>query len=451
VKQLKFAAGLLLACLLGGGCASSYVNEALVPTDQRILSNPLLNRTRSGATMADADGWFVGLAISGGGLRSANFAAACMFELQKLGLLDRVDYISSVSGGSLAAALYCASTDEEWKGDAVLAKLTHTYRSDLIVRVLAPWNNVALWLSDWDRTDILADRFSEIAFMRDWRHLRYGDLNPRRPRLLINSADLGSGECFTFSNDHFDRLRADLSKYPLGNAVAASSAVPAVMAPVTLRDFSAPMKRYIHLVDGGIYDNLGIRVLSQTYRRNRRLAAAAGKPDPYPNGAVFIVLDARVPSGGQYSNQSDVSLLAAINAGLNVMTTELLNTGSSAALDDSVARCCNDSTSVATLRRELDSLHGDGHADLTEQTGKPLRAIYFAFKLLEGCPDLPDKGLSNQVQAIGTDFDIDPADARSLWQAAAMLARHRLKQPLAIVAQDLGARPASGSPNRAGP
>jgi len=52
------------------------------------------------------DEMFIGLAISGGGSRAANFGAAVMFELADLGLLHRVDAISSVSGGSIAAAYY---------------------------------------------------------------------------------------------------------------------------------------------------------------------------------------------------------------------------------------------------------------------------------------------------------------------------------------------------------
>src|SRR5688500_3478893 len=62
---------------------------------------------------ANDDGHFVGIAISGGGSRFANFAAAAMFQLQKLGLLQKADYISSVSGGSMTAAYYCVSTDDE--------------------------------------------------------------------------------------------------------------------------------------------------------------------------------------------------------------------------------------------------------------------------------------------------------------------------------------------------
>lgn len=47
------------------------------------------------------NGVFVGIAISGGGSRSANFALATLLELDKLGVLNYVSAISSVSGGRL--------------------------------------------------------------------------------------------------------------------------------------------------------------------------------------------------------------------------------------------------------------------------------------------------------------------------------------------------------------
>src|SRR3954470_12003246 len=91
----------------------------------------------------DNDGYFVGLAISGGGSRSANFAAAAMFQLQRLGVLQRVDYISSVSGGSLTAAYYCTH-GEEWNPENVQRKLTYAFASDALFQSLLPWNLLAL-------------------------------------------------------------------------------------------------------------------------------------------------------------------------------------------------------------------------------------------------------------------------------------------------------------------
>src|SRR5574341_2092746 len=52
------------------------------------------------------DDRFVALAISGGGSRAANFGAAVMLELQRRGLLEQVDLISGVSGGTLPTVYY---------------------------------------------------------------------------------------------------------------------------------------------------------------------------------------------------------------------------------------------------------------------------------------------------------------------------------------------------------
>src|SRR6266496_1026008 len=74
-------------------------------------------RAKEGSTAATAASWevgdaekgdsrFVGLALSGGGSRSANFSVAVMLELQRQGILQQVDVISGVSGGALAGAYY---------------------------------------------------------------------------------------------------------------------------------------------------------------------------------------------------------------------------------------------------------------------------------------------------------------------------------------------------------
>ena len=48
----------------------------------------------------------VGLAFSGGGIRSATFNLGVLQALERAGLLDKVDYLSSVSGGGYAASCY---------------------------------------------------------------------------------------------------------------------------------------------------------------------------------------------------------------------------------------------------------------------------------------------------------------------------------------------------------
>ena len=125
----------------------------------------------------------------------------------------------------------------------------------------------------------------------------FADLTPRpgRPFLIVNATDLAIGARFEFTQDQFDLLNSDLSKFPIARAVAASSAFPPFLGPVILKNYSvdhpAPepesiesvlsnstassrlknlaleersyvdgdRRKFIHLVDGGIADNLGLR------------------------------------------------------------------------------------------------------------------------------------------------------------------------------------------------
>jgi hypothetical protein len=106
----------------------------------------------------DAD--FVGLTLSGGGTRSAVLSAAIMFEMQRLGILRSIDVISSVSGGSLTAALYAASCDAPqdcqpnvsegdriyWRERDVFLKLRHNFMGDWALSLFANPVNVARYM-----------------------------------------------------------------------------------------------------------------------------------------------------------------------------------------------------------------------------------------------------------------------------------------------------------------
>src|SRR5208282_5789156 len=69
----------------------------------------------------------------------------------------------------------------------------------------------------------------------------YGDLMARRgrPFLCVNATDIASGARFEFTQDEFDLIRSDLSQFPVSQAVAASSALPPYLTPVTLKNHSA--------------------------------------------------------------------------------------------------------------------------------------------------------------------------------------------------------------------
>jgi hypothetical protein len=83
-------------------------------------------RAVAGAVPADAP--LVGLALSGGGIRSAAFNLGVLQSLERSGLLARVDYLSSVSGGGYIASCltwlraHVPASSTRHLGDVPLAK-----------------------------------------------------------------------------------------------------------------------------------------------------------------------------------------------------------------------------------------------------------------------------------------------------------------------------------------
>jgi hypothetical protein len=121
------------------------------------------------------------MALSGGGARSANFSAACILQLERLGLMRHVDYLSPVSGGSLTAAYYCAAADGLWKPGNIQTNLSDSFGTDMLVQTLLPWNLAAFAFSDWGRGDVLAGVFTRKLFHSGDRPLTYADLLDRPP------------------------------------------------------------------------------------------------------------------------------------------------------------------------------------------------------------------------------------------------------------------------------
>lgn len=433
---------LLSLCVLtlanAGGC--TFVNEPLNAVDSPVTSrkvnhthaallrgsDPVMDRTRS----ANSDGWFVGLAISGGGSRSANFSAAAMFELQRLGLLDKVDAISSVSGGSLTAAYYCLSDNSDWNPANLQGRMTHSFADDMWGVILKPWNLVALAVSDWDRSDILADSFNRFVFSRGGRVLTYGDLRPDRPRLLVNATDLQSGHRFVFANESFDALNSDLSKYPIGYAVAASSSVPVVLHQVTLRDFSTIFDQYRHFVDGGINDNLGIMSLLETYKADNDAAVAAGKPAPYEKGAVLIILDAGTQYNAHLNDKGDTGLIEGLGSGAKLSSAKLLNRASTATLADTIVQYAPAKITADELRKHLVELERTGFLQTEDRDGRPLTIVHIALSRATGLKNAPSPNFGTTLDQIDTYFNISQSDAYSLYQAAGLIIKEKFEDKL---------------------
>jgi len=388
------------------------------------------------ASFHDKDGYFVGLAISGGGLRSANFAAACMFQLERVGMLQKVDYISSVSGGSLPAAYYCLN-HEHWNPKEVEQRMTHSFATDMLIQTLLPWNLFAMGFTDLDRSDLLAKTLRENLFTENGHEQTFADLLPDRPRLLINATDLQSGRRFVFCNQSFDEINSDLARYPIAYAVAASSSVPVLLHQVTLRDFTTDFKQYRHLIDGGVSDNLGVETLVETFRAQVETAREHGLPDPYPHGAIFIVLDAHVEYDQNISSKSDTGFFESLASAAGLTSASLLNRASQETLDDVVLKNAPDTATAKEIREALNKLHREGFVDLKNIGGHRIRVAHIALTQLQDLTEVPFHSFQDSVNSTSTYFNIDVRRAALLYTAADLLMRDRFEARLREVLEEM--------------
>lgn len=183
------------------------------------------------------------LAFSGGGTRAAALSYGVLEVLdrteigsgdQARSLLDEVDLISSVSGGSFTAA-YFGLHGRGIFDDFDERFLERNVTLGLIRRLLIPYNWVRLAAPRFNRSDQAAEYYDEILF----GGAGIGAVSrPGGPQVEINATDLIGGNRFSFSHSQFLPLCSDVTDFPISRAVAASSAVPVLLAPVTVRNYA---------------------------------------------------------------------------------------------------------------------------------------------------------------------------------------------------------------------
>jgi NTE family protein len=252
----------------------------------------------------------IGLALSGGGSRAIAFHLGCLRALHDLGILSCVKVLSTVSGGSVIGALY-ATTDApfpefEARVRAVLARglmvpaLKAAFCSlegpkAFACALLTGSINILFFVLSWTLWTIglLAPSCYRKAFRIDHWHppvrrfasrttilrramddqlfsgRRLDALEPSKPFLIINAAELRTGSAFYFTARESGSWRlgclaqADIR---VSHAVTASAAYPMFLPaldqvlPFNKRDGSRRMER-VSLSDGGVYDNLGLAPL----------------------------------------------------------------------------------------------------------------------------------------------------------------------------------------------
>src|SRR5271168_5036128 len=183
------------------------------------------------------------LAFSGGGTRAAAFSYGVLESLRRtelLGangrrsrLLDEVDIITGVSGGSFTALAY-GLYGEKLFDDYEQRFLKRDIQGELVAGVANPLNWPSLWSRAWGRSELAARLYDKVLF----NGATFADLNRGTgPFIDVSSTDIANGSRVSFNQGLFDVLCSDLGAVPLSRAAAASSAVPVVLSPVTINNY----------------------------------------------------------------------------------------------------------------------------------------------------------------------------------------------------------------------
>jgi NTE family protein len=252
----------------------------------------------------------IGLCLSGGGYRATLFHLGGLRRLNELGILCKVDTISSVSGGSIMAA--CLATEmarraatsaqfsaDEWNSriaEPMRAFTRQNIRTGPILSRLLPWN----WLHESAGVEALAQRYED-----DLTPMRLADL-PDKPNFVFCATDMAFGVNWVFEKTRMGDYRAGYVKpppadWPVARAVAASACFPPIFNPLPVRlepsrfnhlgsEPPGPRRdeclKGLRLTDGGNYDNLGLEPV-------------------WKGHAVVLVSD----GGGTFDVESDKNLI----------------------------------------------------------------------------------------------------------------------------------------------
>jgi NTE family protein len=314
--------------LVLGGCATRPINPSITRADP---SAGYRFETRQAQVKHKEN--LVILAFSGGGTRAAAFSYGVLEFLRRtevvgpqgntVRLLDAVDVITGVSGGSFTALAYGLYGDKLFD-DYEQRFLKRNVQGEIVARTFNPAYWGKLWSTSWGRSELAAQLYDEILF----NGATFGDLDRGHgPLIMASATDISTGSRFVFNQRVFDVICSDLNAVPLSRAAAASSAVPVVLSPVTINNYGGtcdtitpgwvklfldpdnpprPAARairtlkaeqgyrdsvhrpYLHLVDGGVSDNVGMRTVLDALEMLEALHDA-GLPSPIDSARRIIV------------------------------------------------------------------------------------------------------------------------------------------------------------------
>ncbi len=364
----------LLVFSFSVGCAHYPVNQPI--KEVRLDAG---YRAATMRTPENSDSLLLYLTFSGGGMRAAALSYGVLEELRKTEivldgrkrrLLDEVDGISSVSGGSFTAGYYGLFGNRIFE-DFESKFLKKNIQRSLILRALL---NVANWVRLFSpafaRSDLAAEYYDKHIFEGG----TFGDIAARKgPFIVMNATDMTHGTRVGFTQEAFDLICSDLSLFSVGRAAAASSAIPMALTPITLRNYAgtcgfktpegfekvlegrdilerqfylhndiAPFldpekKPYIHLVDGGVGDNLGLKaVLERVIVRGSVWGTMKGTPMEKVRKVVFIVVNAETVPDPKWDRTEKIPTFGVMLASYSSIAIDRYNEETIALLKESV-------------------------------------------------------------------------------------------------------------------
>jgi NTE family protein len=305
IIRLTFILPVLLMLL---SCASQY---PLNPKTASITTATLPESEKGKVlSMQRSDPMLIMLAFSGGGTRAAAMSYGILEALERVEvpvqaieknaqpsdkkhtLLDEVDIITSVSGGSFTAAYYGLhgkNIFKSYREDFLLKN----HQTALLWNFVNPFNFWFRLLSPrFGRSDMAQEYYDEVIF----KGAKMGEfLKNGNPNIVIQATDAMDGVIFSFTPHMLHMMCSNYKDFPVARAVAASAAFPGPLSPIVLKNYAGQCnypvpqwvtkalekrdfadrayfnavelskfldieeKPYVYLVDGGVADNLGIK------------------------------------------------------------------------------------------------------------------------------------------------------------------------------------------------
>ena len=378
--------------------------------------------------------------FSGGGSRAVSLGYGVLEQFQQAivrptergdTLLQNIDVVYGVSGGSVLAA-YLALEGQETIPKFKEFFLKKDFQKKVINEVFSLSNVPRLTSPQFGRSDLLQEQLNLALY----NGKTFADLAQKRkgPFAVINATDMTAGQKVSFTQDFFDWLCVDLNDIEIARAVAASSAVPLIFSPITLNNhagfchaeskkaflmqtqpgnhlllnnFNAMQKRlaryqdsveqpYLHLVDGGLTDNLGLAsLLDMSNLLSIRKLYAELKKSALRH-VVVVSVNAQNERTSHIDKSADVP-------GVREVVDTVINVPIDKATESTVQysqKFANQWNAYAKRQREAKI------------------KVYFVNVSLK---DLPEGQLKKDVLNIGTSFYLPESDVDKLREAAKIL------------------------------